>query len=132
MWFETCWLVLWPLYVLSWTMLFMCLQRTYILKLLDRMLSIYLFGPLDLKYGPSTCFLSGYWKWDIEAPYCFCIVVYFSLQVCICLIYLDTAVLGADIFIVVKYFDELIPLSLCNSLLCLLLPYSTESQFYLI
>ena len=36
-------------------------------------------------------------------------------SVSICLIYLGSAVLGADTFTVVIYFDELIPLSLCNN-----------------
>ena len=79
-------------------------------KLLDRMFCICLLSPFDIRCRPVfSCWftlwmINGWsihcWEGSIEVPYYYCIV-YFFLQICVCLIYLGALMLGVCIFTIV-------------------------------
>ena len=121
-------------YDLSWRMFHVCLKRMCSLLLLGRMFCTCLLGLSGLKYSLSLlfpyCFCSGWsihwWKWGIEVPYYYCIVVYTPFRsVTICLKYLGALMLGAGILKIVVSFLWIDPLWTYNDLLCLLLQFLT-------
>ena len=132
MWFETCKLVLWPLYVchglcslfaykgrIFWNYWIECSLYICLVHLTLSMVQVHAFCQ-DIESGILT-------------PLTVTVLLSTSLfkSVSICLIYLGSAVLGADTFTVVIYFDELIPLSLCNNFVsCYHIPLKVYFVWY--
>lgn len=77
------WFMTYPGYVPYFT-------RMYIPLLCERISCICLLSSFDLKYSSSPTFPIDFLsrcpihclQWDIEVPYYYCIVVYFSFQIC--------------------------------------------------
>ena len=97
----------------------------------------YIGSTMSIKSTVSLLIFSGWymycWEWNIKVPICYCFVLYCFLSLiwfCFCL-FLDTLMLDAYIFTVVYFLGVLIPISLCNDLLCLFFHFNFKVYFVL-